>query len=513
MQEYKDKNVYFGDMHTHCGISYGHGSLAEALANARQQLDFCSVTGHAHWPDMPEPNSRIQYIIDFHKEGFTRLKKNWQEVLAALKEADKEGQFVVFPSFEVHYNSCGDRTVMYKDIDGDIIYTATHDSLCQELRQLKDEGKDSICFPHHLGYRIGARGIAWDDFETDLAPFVEIISMHGCSETNENTRPFLHSMGPSDWKSTVQYGLKQGHIFGFSGNTDHHSAHPGSYGHGVTGVWADDLTRQSLWQALNDRRLYALTGDRINLQFAVNGHPMGSVIKKNQKRRIEFEVIAGGPLDYIDVVKNNRILKRFSECDVEPTQLNEKIRSKLHLELGWGERAKSTKWQVELGISDGRILNVETRFRGHEVVSPVEETSSNADGYFTSQCNSENDKKIVFNTISQGNPNNFTNTTQGLCIEIEAPLDATIEAILNEKKVNIPVRRLVAGARSGNLGLIDSPAYRFNRLALPSEMNWHFSFEDNDTAGDSNFPNDFYYLRVKQKNDQWAWSSPVFLVD
>jgi hypothetical protein len=39
-------------------------------------------------------------------------------------------------------------------------------------------------------------------------------------------------MGPRDGHSTVQYGLKQGHIFGFIGSTDHHSAHPGHYGFG-----------------------------------------------------------------------------------------------------------------------------------------------------------------------------------------------------------------------------------------------------------------------------------------
>ena len=61
MSVYDGMNPYFGDLHNHCAISYGHGPLAAALANAREQLDFCSITGHAHWPDMPAPNERIQY--------------------------------------------------------------------------------------------------------------------------------------------------------------------------------------------------------------------------------------------------------------------------------------------------------------------------------------------------------------------------------------------------------------------------------------------------------------------
>ena len=44
---------FYGDLHNHCGISYGHGSLENALRNATLPLDFVSITGHAYWPDMP----------------------------------------------------------------------------------------------------------------------------------------------------------------------------------------------------------------------------------------------------------------------------------------------------------------------------------------------------------------------------------------------------------------------------------------------------------------------------
>lgn len=94
---YGNRELLFGDIHNHCAISYGHGSLEDALLNAREQLDFCSVTGHAHWPDMPEPNERIQYIIDFHLEGFARLKRNWGKMMHILEDYNDEARFVVFP--------------------------------------------------------------------------------------------------------------------------------------------------------------------------------------------------------------------------------------------------------------------------------------------------------------------------------------------------------------------------------------------------------------------------------
>lgn len=46
-------NRYWGDLHNHCGITYGYGSLKHALDRAKSHLDFCAVTGHAMWPDIP----------------------------------------------------------------------------------------------------------------------------------------------------------------------------------------------------------------------------------------------------------------------------------------------------------------------------------------------------------------------------------------------------------------------------------------------------------------------------
>ena len=40
-------NTYFGDLHNHCGITYGFGSLENAIKRAKSQLDFCAFTGHA----------------------------------------------------------------------------------------------------------------------------------------------------------------------------------------------------------------------------------------------------------------------------------------------------------------------------------------------------------------------------------------------------------------------------------------------------------------------------------
>lgn len=505
MDAYRNLRVFYGDLHNHCGISYGHGTLEEALANAREQLDFCSVTGHAHWPDMPPPDPRIQYILDFHHEGFARLKAGWPRVLQTLRRANEEGRFVVFPSFEIHLCATGDRTVLYRNLEGEILYADNLADLHRRLRALAEQGHPAIAFPHHLGYRRGARGMNWDAHDPALAPVAEIISMHGCSEGSENPRPFLHSMGPSDWESTAQFGLAQGHVFGFLGGTDHHSAHPGSYGHGRTALWAASLTREALWDALVARRTCALTGDRMALQFALNDAPMGAIIPLTRHRHIEIRLAAGGAIDCVDVVKNNRLLRRWSECDVPQAEPSDPLHTKVFLEVGWGEKRKETAWDVCLSISEGRIIAIEPRFRGREVVSPVEEEPGASVCYHTAHWERHGERAVAFTARSVGHPNNFTNTAQGMCLEVEMPLGASVEAVLNGQRVSVPLRRLMAGAKSGNLGEIDSPAWRLHRAPLPWEFLWNISLDDADDAPA------FYYVRVRQKNDQWAWSSPIFV--
>ena len=279
MANYDGLHAYYGDLHNHCGISYGHGALEDAFRNAREQLDFCAVTGHALWPDMPEPDARIQYIIDFHEAGFARLREGWDAVQATTAAFHAPGEFVTFLSFEMHSGADGDRTIVYKSAEGPLLQQATGlDDLHAKLRALEAQGLQAMAFPHHIGYKQGQRGINWATFDPTFSPVVEIISMHGCSESDLGPRPFLHSMGPSDHASTWRYGLAQGHIAGAIGSTDHHSAHPGSYGHGRTGLWAPDKTRDAIWDALLARRTYALTGDRIAVQFSLDDHPMGSIV-------------------------------------------------------------------------------------------------------------------------------------------------------------------------------------------------------------------------------------------
>jgi len=260
----------------------------------------------------------------------------------------------------------------------------------------------------------------------------------------------------------------------------------------------------AIWDAMKNRRVWAMTGDKIEVDFDVNGTRMGDECSSGSQRIISGKVKAAHAIDYVDILRNNKLIKRYSQYEFEEKELSETIHSELYLEVGWGAKDNTTNWDIQLTIPGGKIIDIDTRFRGQEVVSPVEKTKGSSVKYYTGKCQQINDNTVAFQAQSTGNPTNYTPATQGISIELKAPLSGTVEAIINGQEISIPIARLIKGAKTGNLAEIDSPAYRFHRLPKPEEMNWDISLEDN-------FEQDAVYtMRVRQKNDQWAWSSPIF---
>lgn len=488
--------LYFGDLHNHCDLSYGHGSMEAALHNARLQLDFASVTVHAVWPDLPVNDPALDYLVAYHREGFARARANWPLSLDALEAHNTPGRFITFPSFEWHSSFYGDHCVYYKQVAGAAIIDAP--DLPSLRREVKKSGRPALIIPHHIGYKSGWRGINWEEFSSELSPVAEVFSFHGLAESSEGPYPYLHSMGPRHEQSTAHYGWSQGHIFGVIGSSDHHNAFPGSYGSGRLGVWAEALTRDAIWDAIAKRRTYALTGDRIELAFSLNGHLMGDIAPSGQERWIEVEVCGGDSIDTIDVLHNNQLIHRES---VFPQVTRQGV-FKVYVELGWGESPEATSWNVDLQIKNGSLRQIEPRFRGY---GP---TDTPTDGDFaTTHWQQLGANHVEFRTGTRPNPSLHTAATEGMSLEIEGNADTCLLASINGKRYEQPLAELFAGTRTAYLGGFVSPAVCFHRAVPRSEYYHRFAFQHrSDSHG-----RDWYYVRVRQRNNQWAWSSPVWV--
>jgi hypothetical protein len=493
--------LYIGDLHSHCSISYGHGSVRQALLRARQQLDFCSITGHAFWPDMPTDRTVYGDIIDYHTQGFGRLARNWEQLLQEQELASEPGRFVALPSYEWHSLRYGDHNVYAA---GPRLPLRDAPDLPQ-LRQVAAESQ-GIVVPHHIGYAAGYRGIDWREFREERSPVVEIYSLHGCSESDEAPYPMLHDMGPRDAGSTAEAGWAMGYRFGVIASTDHHGAYPGSHGDGRAAVWATALTRQSLWEALLARRVYALTGDPIEARLFIDDAWIGQTIRAPGRRRIRVEVRGCDALDRVELLRNGRVVRRFDP--LVPDLATDVGGYRLRITWGWGRREHLVRWQAELHLTEGTIDHVDPCFSGRPIVAPVQQHGDAEvpdDEDLPHEILQHVATSVAWRSSTVGNLSTRHATTQALSLEITAPLRARLRLDVNGQRYEHALVELLHAARCHYLRGWLSEAVRIGPL-VPSEECTCLAVAEDEPQLDV----DVYRLRVSQHNGQWAWLTPIW---
>ena len=146
-----------------------------------------------------------------------------------------------------------------------------------------------------------------------------------------------------------------------SGGTDNHYGHPGSYGEGLTGLYAPELTRHAVFDAIRKRRTYAVTGDRIELQFGMAGGNMGDIISSSSSRDISCSVLARDEIDYVALVKNGIPVEKWTS-PVPPHTSNKAVHM-VRLEWGWGgmTSTQKTRRHIEISVESGDCTKAEQR--------------------------------------------------------------------------------------------------------------------------------------------------------
>lgn len=497
------RKMYWGDLHNHCNITYGHGDMRDAFEAAKEQLDFVSVTPHAMWPDINLLNKepRLKWVIGYHTDAFGRLRRGGYEKYSAMtKEYNKEGEFLTFIGYEAHSMIYGDHVALHKDIDAPLVN-------CTSIENWKEKfkGQEVFVTPHHMGYQEGYRGYNWKYFtEGDQTPFVEMYSRHGLAEGDMGDYPYLHDMGPRQWEGTIQYGLLQGHKFGIMGSTDQHSGYPGSYGDGRVGVLAGSLSRDEIWNGLKKRNVCCATGDKIVVDFRINDAVMGYVVKAD-KRKIYVNVQAQSCIDYVDIVKNGRTIARLNGPLIPQMPSGDMVRCKIKMEYGWNREENYVSWNGKVSLSKGRILSVTPCFRGAAFTSPQEgETEFHT---HVNRIRSVSDTSTELELYTSKNPNTTTPATQAVILDVEMPLDGVITSDFNGKAFSHSLAELLEGSRTHFMRGWLSEAVLFNRAMPESCYTVEHYMEDTQKENDT----DWYYVRVRQRDQQWLWTSPIWV--
>lgn len=496
-------NLYWGDLHNHCGISYGFGSLENALHIAEKHLDFCCITGHAMWPDIYKRTPETAFVVDFHRQGFQKLYDHWDTVRETVNRYNGEN-LVTFQSYEMHSSKWGDHHFVSPDPEFPLIY---HDSPAEIIENC---GCRAIAVPHHIGYTPGYRGIDWDGFDPSISPVVEVYSKHGCSMRADGPFPYYHDMGPLDPHNTVAEGLKRGLRFSFVGSTDHHAGFPGSYGDGLAGVWAEEKTRESLFEAIRKGHTYAVTGDRISCRMRLGDAFMGDTVTAD-RRTVEITAEGDAPLAAILLRKNGRIVcSRIFDAAAASIAATSSLatgqRCKLRLEMGWSSSEELYHWDGCLSVTDGELLRVQPYWRGRNALSPSYKKANMADQTNALDNSCCFDKQSAhFSCDTLRNPTALHPQTSAFVFEVKGDDHTVITLDLGGFHHVIPLSRLLQYGFTGHVKPWHSHAYQMHTAYTAEACAGTLTYTDMPELDQ-----DVYQAEVIQVNGCRAFLSPVY---
>jgi hypothetical protein len=487
-------SILFGDIHNHNAHGYGVGSIERSLDIARSHLDFFAFTGHSSWHDMPSmEGGRERHWID----GFRRLTETWPRVQQVIADGNRDGEFCAFLGFEWHSSRWGDQCVVFPRDNRPLFYAAD----VAKLRAFcMDEG--ALMIPHHLAYPKGMRGVDWQAFREDCTPVAEIYSEHGNAENDRGPFDyFSHSMGGRETANTARAALDAGLRFGFVASSDNHAGFPGAYGEGLMAALAQDFTREGLLDSIRARRTYALTGDRIEIDFAVNGAPMGASIEAGKAVEAAFEVRGRDELDVVELIQDGRVVHRSYPEETAERPFEQPLQ--LRLEWGWGPWGalaleRVCDWAMQVRLSGGRLL----RYFPCLQSMPYDEARRH-------RFERTGDAGLSIRSYSSRKSAYRENPNQSVVLELSAAPDSILTLELREPAAQTSESRLadlVRGSHNLRTGPFPQESYQWHRLV---------PLRSSCVSAKVELPverkKSYVYLRARQKNGHMAWASPVFI--
>ena len=484
------QRLFWGDVHNHNEVGYGKGSLERSYEIARaSQLDFYAFTPHAWWPDLPEDDPAV---AKRHRDGFDLVQREWAAVLAKANAENAPGEFAAFCAFEWHSSRYGDYHVLLPGGSGAICRAADVGELQAYARRT-----GALMIPHHLGYREGWRGANWGSWRADVSPVADGFSEHGNGiEADTHLAMVTHSMGGVERSQTLLEQWKRGGIVGVTGSSDNHWGYPGSYGEGLTGVWAGGLTREEIFAALRARHTFAVSGDRIEARLECGDGMMGDILPPESQRKLRWKARGWAELAGCEIWKNGLPWRRwFPSAQTEGTEFL------LRLEFGWDgmNSQEVTDWQIALEVTDGEIVSVMPAFCGgggsvEKINRLTESTPSRLNlSAFTSRANSRPTSAVALRVRGSAKTR----------LRLEAAAGkggCSLEGSLASLQT-----RTEWGAVSG---IFSAPRISLGSAVPAAMAEGDAVFEDTETGRD-----DFYFLKVQQCNGQCAWTSPLWFTE
>lgn len=293
-------DLFWGDIHGHTWLSDGLKMPEEYFEFAREEavLDFAATADHS------------QYMSD----------EDWEHIMRATAEYNRPGEMVTLLGYEYSLNAddreCyGDKNIYYPGDEGPLLRATDIDRTeYSDMRDhapiWKDHGAMMILHQHAHG--------SGTFYDPDLVRLCEVYSIWGASESLDATRPLMPARDRDFEGHLGAHLLAKGWTLGFMAASDDHAGRPGktdwlrtrrAYPGGLAAVWAPELTREAIWDALWNRRCYGTSGARIALQFEVDGEPMGSILEgEHPEPTIDVTVTGTEAITFVEVLRGRDII-------------------------------------------------------------------------------------------------------------------------------------------------------------------------------------------------------------
>ncbi|MCA9113956.1 MAG: DUF3604 domain-containing protein [Planctomycetaceae bacterium] len=411
----------------------------------------------------------------------------WQHLQQVTRAMNRSGKFVAFPGWEWSGNTGlgGDRNVFFREEGGPIHRSSralvrTEDSTdecagtVEELFDRMETCGQDVMLAAHVGGR-------YADIARHREGLESAVEVHS-------------AWGTFEWM--LEDAFSRGYRVAVVANSDGHKGRPGaswpgastfgSYG-GLTCVLATQLDREAVWEAYRQRRVYATTGARIQLDVATtSGDQMGSLIhcRAGEPPELAIRVCGTAPLERVEIRNGTRVLKTvraYQKADLAD-----------RLKVLWQGaqvrgRGRAVSWDGGLKLKGNRIGGF-TPVNFHNPEQPCRQTGAG---------------ELSWQSITTGG-------VAGVIVDLARGTAGTLEVETPLKRFRVETGKLSLTGRRyelGGVGLAIS-AYRLPASGGPREMEFRFQPRLEDMhQGDNPL-----MVHVVQEDGHMAWSSPIYAV-
>lgn len=308
-------HIYWGDLHGHSNISDG--------------------TQNSETPKRETPEDYFRYGRDVMKLDFLALtdhaehvsEADWQHLQAIARQFDAPHSFVPMIGYEWSDEKKGHRVVLFPDLSREIVYAAPSQlkyssepwlkrpkEFFVDYQEFFAKVRQSGAIVHAAHPSLGDCRVDWNFHDPQVELNVEMAGTTGNPgglaecwyEDPATIRQHQNQRGVTGcW---VQDALARGYRLGFLGVNDTHSCEPGLKA--KTAVLATELTREAVFDAIRQRRVYAVSGDRVDLAMEINGHVMGEDFTTGEPLKIELSASGEQYIVRFEILKNNQVVWR-----------------------------------------------------------------------------------------------------------------------------------------------------------------------------------------------------------